>query len=64
MPLDNSKRIALITGANRGIGFETTRQLATRGFHVVIAARDPRKAHQAAEKSKHLAEQRALSRST
>src|ERR1051326_3755805 len=34
------QRIALITGANRGIGFETAKQLARRGFHVVIAARD------------------------
>ena len=34
------KRTALITGANRGIGLETARQLARRGFHVVIAARD------------------------
>ena len=33
-------RTALITGANRGIGLETARQLARRGFHVVIAARD------------------------
>jgi NAD(P)-dependent dehydrogenase (short-subunit alcohol dehydrogenase family) len=34
------ERIALITGANRGIGLETAQQLARRGFHVVIAARD------------------------
>jgi NAD(P)-dependent dehydrogenase (short-subunit alcohol dehydrogenase family) len=33
-------RTALVTGANRGIGLETARQLARRGFHVVIAARD------------------------
>jgi NAD(P)-dependent dehydrogenase (short-subunit alcohol dehydrogenase family) len=33
-------RTALVTGANRGIGLETARQLAKRGFHVVIAARD------------------------
>jgi NAD(P)-dependent dehydrogenase (short-subunit alcohol dehydrogenase family) len=33
-------RIALVTGANRGIGLETAKQLARRGFHVVIAARD------------------------
>lgn len=34
------QRVALITGANRGIGLEIARQLAGRGFHVIIGARD------------------------
>jgi NAD(P)-dependent dehydrogenase (short-subunit alcohol dehydrogenase family) len=33
-------KIVLITGANRGIGLETAQQLARRGFHVIIGARD------------------------
>ena len=35
-----TERIVLITGGNRGIGREVARQLARRGFRVVIGARD------------------------
>jgi NAD(P)-dependent dehydrogenase (short-subunit alcohol dehydrogenase family) len=42
-------RIALITGGNRGIGFETAKQLARRGLHVVIAARDSSQGHAAVQ---------------
>ena len=33
-------RIALVTGANRGLGLETSRQLLARGLTVVMAGRD------------------------
>ncbi|HLU62298.1 MAG TPA: SDR family oxidoreductase [Gammaproteobacteria bacterium] len=36
-------QIAIVTGANRGIGLEVSRQLAQLGHHVIMTARDPRK---------------------
>jgi NAD(P)-dependent dehydrogenase (short-subunit alcohol dehydrogenase family) len=40
-------KTALITGANKGIGLETARQLAAQGFTVLLAARDPERGKQA-----------------
>ena len=37
-------RVAVVTGANGGLGLETTRALAAAGAHVVMAARDRAKA--------------------
>ncbi len=45
-------KIALITGANRGIGFETARQLAGQGIKVLLGARSEDKGLEAESKLK------------
>lgn len=47
-----SKKIAIVTGANRGLGFETSRQLAQKGMKVYMCARDISKGKVAADKLK------------
>ena len=42
-------KTALITGANKGIGHEAARQLAAKGFHVFVGARNARAGRKAAE---------------
>ncbi|MGZ4966646.1 MAG: SDR family NAD(P)-dependent oxidoreductase [Chthoniobacterales bacterium] len=42
-------KTALITGANKGIGFEVARQLAAKGFHVFVGARNAKAGQKAAE---------------
>lgn len=37
----STRPVAVVTGANRGLGFETSRQLARRGFLVVVTSRHP-----------------------
>jgi NAD(P)-dependent dehydrogenase (short-subunit alcohol dehydrogenase family) len=46
--MSNDTRIALVTGATRGIGLETVRQLATAGLRVLLAGRDLTRATAAA----------------
>jgi NAD(P)-dependent dehydrogenase (short-subunit alcohol dehydrogenase family) len=41
---DQTGRIAVVTGANGGLGLETARELARKGAHVVMAVRDREKA--------------------
>jgi NAD(P)-dependent dehydrogenase (short-subunit alcohol dehydrogenase family) len=47
--MTDDKSIALVTGANRGLGLETSRQLGKRGVKVLIGSRDLAKGEQAAE---------------
>jgi NAD(P)-dependent dehydrogenase (short-subunit alcohol dehydrogenase family) len=48
----SADKIALVTGGNRGIGKEIVRQLATKGWRVVLSARDPKAAAQVASSIK------------
>ena len=46
---EQAKKVALISGANKGIGFETARQLGELGITVLVGARDLAKGEKAAE---------------
>jgi NAD(P)-dependent dehydrogenase (short-subunit alcohol dehydrogenase family) len=45
---DQTERVFVVTGANSGLGLATTRALARRGGHVILAVRDEGKGRRAA----------------
>jgi NAD(P)-dependent dehydrogenase (short-subunit alcohol dehydrogenase family) len=46
----NIKKIAFVTGANRGLGYETARDLGLAGVHVLLGSRDLEAGEQAVAK--------------
>ncbi len=46
------KRIALVTGANKGLGYETARQLALEGIKVLMASRNKERGLEAVQNLK------------
>src|SRR5688572_26382119 len=50
MTLSLQDKVALVTGANTGLGYQLSLSLARRGAHVVMACRSPERAERAHER--------------
>ena len=44
------EKVALITGANKGLGFETAYQLGIKGYTIIVTARTQQKSNETAKK--------------
>ncbi|XP_030540953.1 (+)-neomenthol dehydrogenase-like isoform X2 [Rhodamnia argentea] len=49
---DTARRLAVVTGANKGIGLETVKQLAANGLRVILTSRDEKRGLEALDKLK------------
>eukprot|EP00871_Galdieria_phlegrea_P005348 jgi/Galph1/5814/GphlegSOOS_G4489.1 len=61
IPKVSEKKVAVVTGANTGIGLVTARELTRKGWQVVLACRNEKKAMEAI---KHIQEATGFSRNT
>ncbi len=52
--MSEAKKIALVTGANRGIGFEVSKQLSSNGYTVLMGCRDVQKGEAAVKQLRNL----------
>jgi NAD(P)-dependent dehydrogenase (short-subunit alcohol dehydrogenase family) len=50
--MSESKQVALVTGSNRGLGFETVIQLARKGLKVILTSRDEPRGQEAARRAR------------
>jgi NAD(P)-dependent dehydrogenase (short-subunit alcohol dehydrogenase family) len=48
--MENNGKVALITGANKGIGFETAKQLGELGYTILVGSRDTTRGQEAVAK--------------
>ncbi|MBE9049569.1 SDR family oxidoreductase [Nostocales cyanobacterium LEGE 11386] len=47
--MSSNQKVAVVTGGNRGLGLEASRQLAKKGYQVVLTSRDEAKGNAAAQ---------------